>query len=109
MFVPVHSEEDMATTNWMCYACFRGFPCKYIGPMEEFEHPDGHTCPKCGSEDVFPHRIFRCKKCGDTEPQNTFFGSDLPLDEDPVEAGWKGDVPHRGDGACGSLDWEQVG
>ena len=95
----------MSTKNWKCYACV------HVGPKKGFA---GCRCGKCGSEDVFPHRIFRCKKCGKTMPQADFFHPDLGLDEDPSktavgrdrEAHWVGRL---GRNLCGSTDWEQVG
>ena len=108
----------MATHPWQCEMCH------YIGPTGEFEVRDGHQCPKevCKSEDVFPLRIFRCKRCKFEAEQGPFFASefrgrmeDAPLDPDPIKEGWDKDWACSQDIkvnknwiACCCTEWEQV-
>ncbi|MBA3733514.1 hypothetical protein H0W91_04045 [Patescibacteria group bacterium] len=57
--------------------------CNYIGKEVEFGEIGNRLCPKCKSEDVFPHRLFKCKKCGRIAHQEKWF-PEWPLDEDPL-------------------------
>ena len=66
------------STTWKCEVCQR------IGPETEFETPTGqHLCSICGSEDVFPYRLMRCKNCGQVQDQYTWF-PEFPLDDNPL-------------------------
>jgi hypothetical protein len=63
---------------WKCY----GSNCQYHGAVAEFGKPGHRKCPKCGKEDVFPFRRYRCKGCRRIEDQ-TFWFPESSLDEDP--------------------------
>ena len=63
---------------WKCYACL------YVGPTAEFTRESDHICPKCQSEDVFPYRLYRCKKCGQIGDQDFWF-EESEADIDPLD------------------------
>ncbi len=77
---------------WKCYSC------KKIGPEADFKTPRGHYCPEktCRSEDVFPHRLYKCQGCGETKPQADWF-PEYPLD-DPIQDGYEAEP-------CKKCDW----
>mgnify|MGYP003394076218 FL=1 len=58
--------------------------CKHVGKKSEFHTEYGHCCPKCKSEDGFPHRFFKCKVCGRIATQDEWF-PEYPLDDNPLE------------------------
>lgn len=63
---------------WKCYAC------QQLAQEERFLKGKDHLCPKCGSEDVFPHREYKAEVCGCVVDQNTLF-PEAELDQDPGE------------------------
>jgi hypothetical protein len=70
---------------------FKCAPCNYVGPTEEFQEGQHHACPKCKSEDVYPHWMLLCSYCNSTHPLVDIFPeAELDLDpevyvHDPVE------------------------
>ncbi len=63
-----------------CYAA----ECGYIGKAEDFESEGGRECPRCGSQDNFPYRRYRCLRCGTLGDQHYWF-PELELDLDPFK------------------------
>ena len=60
--------------------------CGHVGRSLEFGVRGNRRCPKCSSEQVFPHRFFKCKACGYIAHQDDWF-PEYPLDENPLEEG----------------------
>jgi len=78
----------MATTHYRCHIPANKKECGYIGPKAEFETGEGHCCPRCDSEHVFPYRVFLCKECGETGELDDLTGETTAIDLDPIEEGW---------------------
>lgn len=89
-------------SRWRCEIC------KHLDAEETFVTSEGHRCPKCHDEDVFPHREFRCLVCGFTGNQHDFFG-DCDADPEP-EFSWP--VPDHlrptTKELCESKSWERI-
>jgi hypothetical protein len=121
MIVHSNPEGVMATSQWKCETC--GF----IGQQDKFEVNNGiineHICPIeiCGSDQIAPHRMFRCGECTFEADQTEFFGEfnarrkscTIPLDPDPTKANppWTRECvarrPETGI-VCQSEKWEQI-
>lgn len=76
-------------TVWRCHAAHKAEgSAKVKRPPQLFIVEDGrfHQCPHCGSEDVFPYRLFKCTNCGHEASQEDFF-PDSDGDIHPFEDG----------------------
>lgn len=62
---------------WKCEECL------LVGPEAGFRDSSGYLCSRCQSEDVFPYRHFKCKKCGHIADQDTWF-PEFPADDNPL-------------------------
>lgn len=91
----------MATTHYHCHYC----DC--TDTLQRFTFDEQLLrCPNCGTSDkVIPMRVFRCSGCGHVSEQSSFFGTEIPADEDPMESG-RVRTCHRG--FCKSTTYGQV-
>lgn len=78
--------------------------CLHIAKPSYNTEINSNVCAKCGSEDVFPFRLFRCTECGIIAAQDPFFGEDVSLDPDPTEEQWE----RESCPSCDCTSYEQV-